>query len=129
LLPNWQRVNEDAHLRWDDLEPRRNFALAGLGARNHERREVDRARSDLDDVVLGHPERRDVDLATIDQEVSVADQLASHVARLGEAGEREVPAWIEVIPSKMRILVHSLPVRQQIDSQLQEQLIVELYSK
>jgi small subunit ribosomal protein S4 len=50
------------------------------------------------------------------------------VAR-AEAGEREVPAWLEVIPSKMRILVHTLPVRQQIDSQLQEQLIVELYSK
>jgi small subunit ribosomal protein S4 len=29
----------------------------------------------------------------------------------------------------MRILVHSLPARQVIDTQLQEQLIVELYSK
>jgi small subunit ribosomal protein S4 len=29
----------------------------------------------------------------------------------------------------MRVLVHTLPVRQQIDTQLQEQLIVELYSK
>ena len=31
--------------------------------------------------------------------------------------------------TKMRILVHSLPVRQQIDAPVQEQLIVELYSK
>jgi small subunit ribosomal protein S4 len=46
-----------------------------------------------------------------------------------EAGEKTVPAWLESIPSKMRILVHSLPERQVIDTQVQEQLIVELYSK
>jgi len=56
-------------------------------------------------------------------------ELTPFVVARAEAGEREVPAWLEVIPSKMRILVHALPVRQQIDSQLQEQLIVELYSK
>ncbi|QXJ23703.1 30S ribosomal protein S4 [Actinomadura graeca] len=46
-----------------------------------------------------------------------------------EAGERPVPAWLGVDADKMRILVHSLPVRQQIDAPVQEQLIVELYSK
>jgi small subunit ribosomal protein S4 len=46
-----------------------------------------------------------------------------------EAGERTPPAWIEVIPDKMRILVHTLPVRAQIDTLVQEQLIVEYYSK
>jgi small subunit ribosomal protein S4 len=45
------------------------------------------------------------------------------------AGSRPVPAWLEVISSQMRILVHSLPVRQVIDTPVQEQLIVELYSK
>lgn len=55
--------------------------------------------------------------------------LTPFVVARAEAGEREIPAWLEVIPSRLRILVHSLPVRQQIDSQLQEQLIVELYSK
>nr|PZN46996.1 MAG: 30S ribosomal protein S4 [Actinomycetota bacterium] len=50
------------------------------------------------------------------------------VAR-ARAGERNVPAWLGVIPEKMRILVHQLPTRQQIDTQVQEQLIVELYSK
>jgi small subunit ribosomal protein S4 len=44
-------------------------------------------------------------------------------------GERIVPAWLEVIPNKMRILVHQLPVRAQIDLPVQEQLIVEYYSK
>jgi small subunit ribosomal protein S4 len=56
-------------------------------------------------------------------------ELTPFVIARAEAGERGVPAWIEVIPSQMRVLVHSLPVRQQIESQLQEQLIVELYSK
>jgi small subunit ribosomal protein S4 len=40
-----------------------------------------------------------------------------------------VPAWLEPIPSEMKILVHSLPSRAVIDTQVQEQLIVELYSK
>jgi small subunit ribosomal protein S4 len=44
-------------------------------------------------------------------------------------GERAVPAWLEVIPGDMRILVHQLPSRPQIDTPVQEQLIVELYSK
>ena len=45
------------------------------------------------------------------------------------AGSRSVPAWMEVISSQMRILIHSLPARQVIDTPVQEQLIVELYSK
>ncbi len=42
---------------------------------------------------------------------------------------KTVPAWLEAIPSEMKILVHSLPARGVIDTQVQEQLIVELYSK
>ncbi|WP_298327220.1 30S ribosomal protein S4 [Haloactinopolyspora sp.] len=44
-------------------------------------------------------------------------------------GDRPVPAWLEVIPNAMRVLVHQLPTRQQIDTPVQEQLIVEYYSK
>ena len=44
-------------------------------------------------------------------------------------GERHVPAWMEALPNRMRILVHQLPVRAQIDLPVQEQLIVEFYSK
>lgn len=63
-------------------------------------------------------------------EVAVASrELTPFVVARAEAGERPVPAWLEVIPSKMRILVHQLPVRAQIDTAVQEQLIVELYSK
>ena len=34
-----------------------------------------------------------------------------------------------VLPNRMRILIHQVPVRQQIDVPVQEQLIVEFYSK
>ena len=56
-------------------------------------------------------------------------ELTPFVIARVEAGERIVPAWLEVIPNQLRILVHSLPARQVIDTPVQEQLIVELYSK
>jgi small subunit ribosomal protein S4 len=56
-------------------------------------------------------------------------ELTPFVVARAEAGERTVPAWLEVIPDKMRILVHTLPSRPQIDTLVQEQLIVEYYSK
>jgi small subunit ribosomal protein S4 len=56
-------------------------------------------------------------------------EMTPFVIARAESGERTVPAWLEVMPSKMRILVHGLPARQVIDTPVQEQLIVELYSK
>src|SRR6201984_3108165 len=57
-------------------------------------------------------------------------ELTPMVIARAEAGERIVPAWLEVMSSdQMRILVHQLPARTQIDTQVQEQLIVEYYSK
>ncbi len=56
-------------------------------------------------------------------------ELTPFVVAVAEAGSRTVPAWLEAIPSQLKILVHSLPVRANIDTQVQEQLIVELYSK
>ena len=56
-------------------------------------------------------------------------ELTPFVIARAQTGDRTVPAWLEVMPSKMRILVHALPARQVIDTQVQEQLIVELYSK
>ena len=44
-------------------------------------------------------------------------------------GSRSTPAWIEVVNPQMRALVHALPERGVIDTPVQEQLIVELYSK
>jgi small subunit ribosomal protein S4 len=36
---------------------------------------------------------------------------------------------MEVVPAQMRIIIHGVPARSIIDTQVQEQLIVELYSK
>ncbi|WP_156757910.1 30S ribosomal protein S4 [Actinokineospora pegani] len=44
-------------------------------------------------------------------------------------GDRPVPGWLQVVPSNLRVLVHQLPERAQIDIPVQEQLIVEYYSK
>ena len=43
--------------------------------------------------------------------------------------ERPVPAWLQVVPGSLQILIHQLPTRAQIDTVLTEQLIVEFYSK
>ncbi|MDR1077963.1 MAG: 30S ribosomal protein S4 [Propionibacteriaceae bacterium] len=43
--------------------------------------------------------------------------------------DRNVPAWLDARLKPMRILVHQLPIREQIVIDLQEQLIVELYSR
>jgi len=56
-------------------------------------------------------------------------ELTPFVVARAEAGSRTVPAWLEAVPTQMKILVHTLPSRQVIDTQVQEQLIVELYSK
>ncbi|AUS79189.1 30S ribosomal protein S4 [Actinoalloteichus sp. AHMU CJ021] len=44
-------------------------------------------------------------------------------------GDRPTPAWLQVVPSTLRVLVHQLPERAQINTPVQEQLIVEFYSK
>jgi len=64
----------------------------------------------------------------IDVRTKSVEQTPFIVARETH-GERVVPAWLEVLPERMRVLVHQLPVRQQIDVPVQEQLIVEFYSK
>ena len=84
--------------------------------------------------IIVNGKRLDIPSARVSEndiiEVAVnSRELTPFVVARAEAGERPVPAWLDVIPSKMRILVHQLPVRAQIDTAVQEQLIVELYSK
>jgi small subunit ribosomal protein S4 len=56
-------------------------------------------------------------------------EMTPFVVARAEAGERTAPAWLDVNADQNRILVHQLPGRAQIDTQVQEQLIVEYYSK
>ncbi len=43
--------------------------------------------------------------------------------------DRPKPEWLDIDPSGRKVTVTMLPSRQQIDTQIQEQLVVELYSK
>jgi small subunit ribosomal protein S4 len=44
-------------------------------------------------------------------------------------GSRNVPGWMTSDPDAFKITINDLPVRSQIDAPVQEQMIVELYSK
>ncbi len=70
-----------------------------------------------------------IDENDIVEVVAKSLEMTPFVIARAEAGSRPVPAWLEVIANRMRILVHALPSRQVIDTPVQEQLIVELYSK
>jgi small subunit ribosomal protein S4 len=43
--------------------------------------------------------------------------------------DRAVPMWLEAAPAEFKATVRDLPLREQIDIPVREQLIVELYSK
>src|SRR6266516_1025863 len=55
LGARWKRVDEDAPLFRDHIEPRGYSALARLGTGDDERRELPRALAHVDDVTVGHP--------------------------------------------------------------------------
>ncbi|MGB5380141.1 MAG: 30S ribosomal protein S4 [Acidimicrobiia bacterium] len=46
-----------------------------------------------------------------------------------DTGDRTVPEWMDVDTQERTITIRDLPSREQIDTQIQEQLVVELYSK
>ena len=43
--------------------------------------------------------------------------------------DRSVPQWLDVTADDFKAVVRDLPIREQIDVPVREQLIVELYSK
>lgn len=65
-------------------------------------------------------------------EVTVKDRSRDSIVirqALDTLGERAAPGWLEVTPEDRRITVLDVPARSQIDTEVQEQLVVELYSK
>jgi small subunit ribosomal protein S4 len=46
-----------------------------------------------------------------------------------DTGDRTVPEWMNAEADERKITIQDLPSREQIDTQIQEQLVVELYSK
>jgi small subunit ribosomal protein S4 len=58
-----------------------------------------------------------------------ASSLAERVAENISAGRGLVPQWLEVSPEERRGVVRGLPLREDIQIPVQEQLIVEIFSK
>jgi small subunit ribosomal protein S4 len=52
-----------------------------------------------------------------------------HVRRNMDTLDRQLPPWLEAVGDRFEVRVFSLPLREHIDEPVQEQLIVELYSK
>ena len=80
---------------------------------NNKRVTIASYRLRIGDVVSLAPKSRDI--VTVRQNLDLID--------------RQVPGWLEVADEGNAVIVRALPQREQIDTQVREQLIVELYSK
>jgi small subunit ribosomal protein S4 len=56
-------------------------------------------------------------------------KLAPRIDDNVNAGRGQTPQWLEVDPNERRGVIRSLPLREDIQIPVTEQLIVELYSK
>ena len=64
--------------------------------------------------------------------ITVRDRARNFVPILGSLeliGSKIIPSWVSTDTTKLQISILDLPSRKQIDVPVQEQLIVELYSK
>ncbi len=63
--------------------------------------------------------------------VELADKARSMIAVRHNLDtlDRQTPAWLETAEGGLQVTVRDLPLREQIDVPVREQLIVELYSK
>jgi len=68
---------------------------------------------------------RQADVVTL--KASTRDNF--HVRRNLDTLDRQVPAWLESAEGGFQMTVRAVPLREQIDEPVHEQLIVELYSK
>jgi len=68
----------------------------------------------------------------VGDEITVREK-SRKIPQLAEAMEavarRSVPAWLEVTPDQFSAKVQALPTREELTMPMQEQLIVELYSR
>jgi small subunit ribosomal protein S4 len=62
-------------------------------------------------------------------QLRATSSLAERVVENLSAGRGQVPQWLELSAAEKRGVVRSLPLRDDIQIPVQEQLIVELYSK
>ena len=71
-------------------------------------------------------------LVGVGDEITVKDRsrkMASILDALGTVARRGVPQWIELNKDSLKAIVKVLPTREELTMPVQEQLVVELYSK
>ena len=102
---------------------------AGLGrTRRHARQLVSHGHFEVNGVRVDVPSYRVEQYDIITVRKQSAESFPFELAR-ATFRERQPPAWMKVVPESLQVIIHSLPTRAQIDSQVTEQLIVEFYSK
>jgi small subunit ribosomal protein S4 len=62
-------------------------------------------------------------------QLKLTSGLAERVVDNLNAGRGQVPPWLEAVPQEKKGIVRGLPLREDIQIPVQEQLIVELFSK
>ncbi len=110
--------------RLDNVVYRSNFATSRAQARqlvSHGHFVVDGRRVDI-------PSLRVKPESVITLRDRSRDLIAVQHA-IDTSGDRPQPEWLDVNKDSKKIVVRDLPDRAQVDTQIQEQLIVELYSK
>jgi small subunit ribosomal protein S4 len=110
-------------LRLDNVVYRANFAAS----RNQARQFVRHGH------VLVHGKRMSIPSAQVKRgdviEISPKAKNFIVVRHNADTIDRAVPMWLEVTTGELKATVRDLPLREQIDVPVREQLIVELYSK
>ena len=110
-------------LRLDNVVYRANFAAS----RNQARQFVRHGH------VLVNGKRMSIPSAQVKRgdviEISPKAQNFIVIRHNADTIDRAVPMWLDAAPSDFKVTVRDLPLREQIDIPVREQLIVELYSK
>jgi small subunit ribosomal protein S4 len=110
--------------RLDNVMYRANFATSRAQARqlvSHGHVLVDGRRVDKPSIRV----RPGTELALRER----SKNLVAMQHAIDTSGDTGIPEWLEVDSEEKKITVRDLPTRAQVDTQIQEQLIVELYSK
>ena len=118
------RLLQLLEVRLDNVVYRAGFALT----RRQARQLVGHGHFLVNGKKVNIPSYRVSPLDIIDVKPASVDLTPFVIARETH-GARDVPGWLTARTSKMRILVHQWPVREQIVIDVNEQAIVELYSK
>ena len=70
-------------------------------------------------------------LVSVNDEITIRERSAeqNHFKALREGTGRVIPKWLVVDAENLKATVAAMPQREDIDLDIQENLIVELYSK